>query len=174
MSLTHSDIAEIIRLVDRSTLDELVVEIGDLKVEVRRKGAMLPAADAPAALAPSAPRPPPPSPVPPEPSPPTPPAPAAAGQDRVPAAAGAPDLAEGQVAVRSPMVGAFYRRPAPDEPPYVEVGSEVEAEAPLCLVEVMKLYTTIYAKTRGRITRICAREAELVEYDQILFVVDPA
>lgn len=174
MSLTHSDIAEIIRLVDRSTLDELVVEIGDLKVEVRRKGAMLPAADAPAALAPSAPRPPPPSPVPPEPSPPTPPAPAAAGQDRVPAAAGAPDLAEGQVAVRSPMVGTFYRRPAPDEPPYVEVGSEVEAEAPLCLVEVMKLYTTIYAKTRGRIARICAREAELVEYDQILFVVDPA
>lgn len=177
MSLTHSDIAEIIRLVDRSTLDELVVEIGDLKVEVRRKGAMLPAADAPAALAPSAPRPPPPSPVPPEPSPPTPPtppAPAAAGQDRVPAAAGAPDLVEGQVAVRSPMVGTFYRRPAPDEPPYVEVGSEVEAEAPLCLVEVMKLYTTIYAKTRGRIARICAREAELVEYDQILFVVDPA
>lgn len=171
MSLTHSDIAEIIRLVDRSTLDELVVEIGDLKVEVRRKGAMLPAADTPAALAPSAPRPPPPSPVPPEPSP---PAPATAGQDRVPAAAGAPDLVEGQVAVRSPMVGTFYRRPAPDEPPYVEVGSEVEAEAPLCLVEVMKLYTTIYAKTRGRIARICARESELVEYDQILFVVDPA
>ena len=178
MSLTHSDIAEIIRLVDRSTLDELVVEIGDLKVEVRRKGAMLPAADAPAALAPSAPPPLPPSPEPvsPEPVPPepSPPAPAAAGQDRVPAAAGAPDLVEGQVAVRSPMVGTFYRRPAPDEPPYVEVGSEVEAEAPLCLVEVMKLYTTIYAKTRGRIARICAREAELVEYDQILFVVDPA
>lgn len=177
MSLTHSDIAEIIRLVDRSTLDEIVVEIGDLKVEVRRKGAMLPAADAPAALAPSAPPPLPPSPapVPPEPSPPAPPAPAAAGQDHVPAASvGTPDLAAGQVAVRSPMVGTFYRRPAPNEPPYVEVGSEVEADAPLCLVEVMKLYTTIYAKTRGRIARICAQEAELVEYDQILFVVDPA
>ena len=92
----------------------------------------------------------------------------------MPAAAGPPDLVEGQVAVRSPMVGTFYRRPAPDEPPYVEVGSEVEADAPLCLVEVMKLYTTIYAKTRGRIARICAQEAELVEYDQILFVVDPA
>lgn len=174
MSLTHSDIAEIIRLVDRSTLDELVVEIGDLKVEVRRKGAMPPAADAPAALAPSAPSPLPPALVSPEPSPSVPPAPAAAEQDHVPAAAGPPDLVEGQVAVRSPMVGTFYRRPAPDEPPYVEVGSEVEADAPLCLVEVMKLYTTIYAKTRGRIARICAQEAELVEYDQILFVVDPA
>ena len=170
MSLTHSDIADIIRIVDRSTLDELVVEIGDLKVEVRRKGAMPPAADAPAALAPSVPS----SPVSPEPSPAAPPAKAAAGQDRVPAAASAPSLVEGQVAVRSPMVGTFYRRPAPDEPPYVEVGSEVETDAPLCLVEVMKLYTTIYAKTRGRIARICAREAELVEYDQILFVIDPA
>ena len=172
MSLTHSDIADIIRLVDRSTLDEIVVEIGDLKVEVRRKGAMPPAAGAPAALAPSVPSSP--SPVSPEPSPAAPPAKAAAGQDRVPAAAGAPSLVEGQVAVRSPMVGTFYRRPAPDEPPYVEVGSEVETDAPLCLVEVMKLYTTIYAKTRGRIARICAREAELVEYDQILFVIDPA
>lgn len=64
--------------------------------------------------------------------------------------------------------------PAPDEPPYVEVGSEVEADAPLCLVEAMTLHTTIHAKTRGRIARIRAREAGLVEYDQILFVVDPA
>ena len=71
------------------------------------------------------------------------------------------------------MVGTFYRCPSPDEPPYVEVGSEVEVDAPLCLVEVMKLYTTIYAKTGGRIARICASDAELVEYDQILFVIDP-
>lgn len=167
MTLTHSDIAEIIRLVDQSTLDELVVEIGDLKVEVRRKGAMPPGPGAPAPAAP-------PSPVSPEPLPAVPPAPAASGQDSVPAAAGTPDLAEGQVAVRSPMVGTFYRCPAPGEPPYVEVGSEVEVDAPLCLVEVMKLYTTIYAKTRGRIARVCARDAELVEYDRILFVIDPA
>lgn len=71
------------------------------------------------------------------------------------------------------MVGTFYRRPSPDEPAYVEIGSEVEADAPLCLVEVMKLYTTIYAKTRGRIARICASDAELVEYDRILFIIDP-
>ena len=172
MSLTHSDIAEIIRLVDQSTLDEFVVEIGDLKVEVRRKGAGPAAPVAPAAPAPSAPVVP--APAAPEPPPAPPPAPTVAEQERGPVAPGEPTLGAGQIAVRSPMVGTFYRRPSPDEPAYVEVGSEVEVDAPLCLVEVMKLYTTIYAKTRGRIARICASDAELVEYDQILFVIDPA
>ena len=170
MSLTHSDIAEIIRLVDQSTLDEIVIEIGDLKVEVRRKGAMPAPPTAPAAPAPSAP----PAPTTPEPRRAAAPTPAVTEQDEAPAAPGEPILGEGQIAVRSPMVGTFYRRPSPDEPPYVEVGSEVEVDAPLCLVEVMKLYTTIYAKTPGRIATICASDAELVEYDQILFVIDPA
>ena len=172
MSLTHSDIAEIIRLVDQSTLDEFVVEIGDLKVEVRRKGAEPSAPGTPAAPAPFAPVAP--APTAPKPLPAVPPAPAVAEPDKSPVAPGAPTLAEGQIAVRSPMVGTFYRRPSPDEPAYVEVGSEVEMDAPLCLVEVMKLYTTVHAKARGRIARICASEAELVEYDQILFIIDPA
>ena len=165
MSLTHADIAEIIRLVDQSTLDEFVVEVGDLRVEIRRKGA----APAAASPAPSAP------PAPPESPPPAAPAPSARpGPDTETAGSAGPALGEGQVAVRSPMVGTFYRRPSPDEPPYVEVGSEVEVDAPLGLVEVMKLYTTIYARTRGRIADIGANDAELVEYDQVLFVIDPA
>ena len=168
MSLTHSDIAEIIKLVDQSTLDEFVVEVGDLKVEIRRKGAM-PSAPAGAA----APAPPSAAIPPPEP-PPRPPAPASTQPKSPPAPPGEPVLGEGQVAVRSPMVGTFYRRPSPDEPAYVEVGSEVEADAPLGLVEVMKLYTTIYAKTPGRIARVCANDADLVEYDQLLFIIDPA
>ena len=172
MSLTHSDIAEIIKLVDQSTLDEFVVEVGDLKVEIRRKGAM---PSAPAGVAAPAPSTPPPAAAsPPEPPPPAPPAPASEQPESPSAPPGEPVLGDGQVAVRSPMVGTFYRRPSPDEPAYVEVGSEVEADAPLGLVEVMKLYTTIYAKTAGRIARICASDADLVEYDQILFVIDPA
>ena len=172
MSLTHSDIAEIIKLVDQSTLDEFVVEVGDLKVEIRRKGAM---PSAPAGVAAPAPSTPPPAAAsPPEPPPPAPPAPASAQPKSPPAPPGEPILGDGQVAVRSPMVGTFYRRPSPDEPAYVEVGSDVEADAPLGLVEVMKLYTTIYAKTAGRIARICASDADLVEYDQLLFVIDPA
>ena len=169
MSLTHSDIAEIIRLVDQSTLDEFVVEVGDLKVEIRRKGAMPAAPAAPATpVAPVAPA----APAPVEPAPAVAPSPTVAEQDRAPAGLDEPTLGDGQVAVRSPMVGTFYRSPSPDDPPYVEVGSEIEADAPLCLVEVMKLYTTIYARTRGRIVRICANDAELVEYDQILFIID--
>ena len=168
MPLTHSDIAEIIRLVDQSTLDEFTVEVGDLTVEVRRKGAAATGTAAtPAPAAPAV------SPAPPAPAPSTPPVPAVPAPESAPAAPGEPALGEGQVAVRSPMVGTFYRRPSPDEPPYVDVGSEIEAEAPLGLVEVMKLYTTIYAKTSGRIARVCANDAELVEYDQILFVIDP-
>ena len=173
MPLTHSDIAEILRLVDQSTLDEFVVEVGDLKVEIRRKGATPSAPNAsadPAAFArapstSSSPSAAPPS-APPQPDPPE--------RKGAPAASDAPALREGQVAVRSPMVGTFYRRPAPDQPPYVEVGSEVEVDAPLCLVEVMKLYTTIYAKARGRIAWICENDAELVEYDQVLFIIDSA
>ena len=168
MPLTHSDIAEIIRLVDQSTLDEFTVEVGDLTVEVRRKGAA--AAGASATPAPAAPAV---SPALPAPAPSTPPVPAAPAPESAPAAPGEPILGEGQVAVRSPMVGTFYRRPSPDDPPYVDVGSEVEVDAPLGLVEVMKLYTTIYAKTPGRIARVCANDAELVEYDQILFIIDP-
>ena len=168
MPLTHSDIAEIIRLVDQSTLDEFTVEVGDLTVEVRRKGAAATGASAtPAPAAPAV------SPALPAPAPSTPPVPAAPAPESAPAAPGEPILGEGQVAVRSPMVGTFYRRPSPDEPLYVDVGSEVEVDAPLGLVEVMKLYTTIYAKTPGRIARVCANDAELVEYDQILFVIDP-
>ena len=179
MSLTHSDIAEIIRIVDRSTLDEIVVEVGDLKVEIRRKGAAPAAPGGVAAPAPAT------TPAPTTSLPTTPiaPAPAASESPRAApdlaersgsqAARGEPVLGEGQVAVRSPMVGTFYRRPSPDEPPCVEVGSEVEAGAPLCLVEVMKLYTTVYAKTPGRIARICANDADLGEYDQLLFVIDP-
>ena len=175
MSLTHSDIAEIIKLVDQSTLDEFVVEVGDLKVEIRRKGAM-PSAPA-GAVAPVAPAPSTPQPAaasPPEPPPPAPPAPASTQPKSPPVPPGEPILGDGQVAVRSPMVGTFYRRPSPDEPAYVEVGSEVEADAPRGLVEVMKLYTTIYAKSPGRIARVCASDAELVEYDQLLFIIDPA
>ena len=172
MSLTHSDIAEIIKLVDQSTLDEFVVEVGDLKVEIRRKGAM---PSAPAGAATPAPSTPPPAAVsPPEPPPPARPPPASTQPESPPAPPGEPVLGEGQVAVRSPMVGTFYRRPSPDEPAYVEVGSEVGADAPLGLVEVMKLYTTIHAKTPGRIARICANDADLVEYDQLLFIIDPA
>ena len=167
MSLTHSEIAEIIRTIDASDLDEVVIAIGDLRVEVRRKGSGA-GAGTEVRRVESTPAP-------------TRDGPAPREAARAPGAASLssrsapePVLQAGQVAVRSPMVGTFYRRPSPDEPPFVEVGSQVEPEAPLCLVEVMKLFTTVHAPGAGRVAAICVADGEPVEYDQLLFVLDAA
>jgi acetyl-CoA carboxylase biotin carboxyl carrier protein len=74
--------------------------------------------------------------------------------------------------VRSPMVGTFYRAPAPGAPPFVEVGQVVETNTTVCIIEVMKLMSSISAGTRGKITQILANNAELVEYDQVLMVIE--
>jgi len=72
------------------------------------------------------------------------------------------------------MVGTFYRAPSPDAAPFVEIGSSVRTGDPLCLIEVMKLFTTIAAEHDGRILQIGAENAELVEYGRTLFIIDPA
>jgi biotin carboxyl carrier protein len=77
------------------------------------------------------------------------------------------------VAVPAPVPGIFYRRPAPGQPPFVEVGSEVEADTQVAIVEVMKLMTYVTAGTVGRIIRVCVQDGDLVDEGQQLFVVDP-
>ena len=77
------------------------------------------------------------------------------------------------ILVRSPMVGTFYRRPSPEAAPFVEVGQEVEAGSTLCIIEVMKLMTSINASVRGKIIHIMVANAELVEPDQVLMVIEP-
>jgi acetyl-CoA carboxylase biotin carboxyl carrier protein len=72
------------------------------------------------------------------------------------------------------MVGTFYRAPSPQDPPFVEVGDRVEAGDPVCMIEVMKLFTTIEAQQAGRIVEIAVENATAVEYDQALFVIEPA
>lgn len=163
VSLTHSEIAEIIRAIDASELEEVVIALGDLRVEVRRKGAGTEAGTDLRRIETA-----------PAPAPPTPPdaAPGPGAVSLSSRSAPEPVLRAGQIAVRSPMVGTFYRRPSPDETPFVEVGSRVEAEAPLALVEVMKLFTTIHAPGAGRVDAICVADGEPVEYDQLLFVLD--
>ena len=161
MELTHADIADIIRLIDESSLDELVLEVGGVRIEARRKGAGVaapPSAPAPPAVPPRVPIATPP--------PATTPSSAAPGAHTI-------DVAPGQSTVTAPMVGTFYRRPSPDAPPFVEVGSRISAGDPLCLVEVMKLYTTITAEHSGTIVAIGAEDATLVEYAQVLFVIEP-
>ena len=80
---------------------------------------------------------------------------------------------EGLVEVRSPAVGSFYRRPAPDQDPFVEIGSDVAAGDPLGSIEVMKMFTNVTAEVAGTVVDICVDDAVLVEHGQVLFLIDP-
>ena len=77
------------------------------------------------------------------------------------------------VAVTAQHLGVFYRAPKPGAAPYVEVGQRVDVAAELCLLEVMKLFTAVKAHTAGIVRRICARDAEMVQYGEVLFYIEP-
>jgi acetyl-CoA carboxylase biotin carboxyl carrier protein len=95
-------------------------------------------------------------------------APPASAVDGTPAAA----MAEGLIAVRAPNLGTFYRAPKPGAPPYVEVGQRVEAATELCLIEVMKLFTSVHAGVAGVVRGVLVKDGELVEFDQPLFLIE--
>jgi biotin carboxyl carrier protein len=80
----------------------------------------------------------------------------------------------GLVDVEAPLVGTFYRAPAPGEPPFVEVGSRVEPDTQVCIVEVMKLMTAVVAGVRGTVAETCRADGEPVQYGDVLFRVRPA
>ncbi len=108
-----------------------------------------------------------------------PPTAAGAGPAAAEAAGGGPEEAgtaeeadEDLHEIESPMVGTFYRAPAPDAPPYVEVGDRVEEGETLCILEAMKLMNELESEVSGTIREICVENAESVEYGQVLFRVD--
>ena len=80
---------------------------------------------------------------------------------------------ENLVAIRSPIVGTFYRSPAPDAPPYVDVGDMVKPGQAVCIVEAMKLMNEIESDVTGKIVKILAKNEDPVEYNQELFMVEP-
>ena len=103
-----------------------------------------------------------------------PPSPAHQGSQTPQQAAGLPPEA-GKAAyheIRSPIVGTFYKSPAPDAAPFVEVGSTVEPGAVLCIVEAMKLMNEIESDVHGRIARVLVENGQPVEYDQPLFFIE--
>jgi acetyl-CoA carboxylase biotin carboxyl carrier protein len=159
MRLGYDQISEILKLIDSSSCEEFVLETGDVKLVLRRRPANGSASPAPFAAAPAG-------------APPSP----AAGPAPAPVLQRGPEATasyEGLDVVRAPMVGIFFRSPAPGAPPFVEVGSRVKAGDALCLVEVMKLFTTIAAERDGTVLEIGAENAALVEYGQVLFVMKP-
>ena len=104
--------------------------------------------------------------------------PASGGQDQGGGAAAAPaeepsSAGKGLVDVKSPMVGTFYRAPAPEAPPYVEVGTRVGKGQTLCILEAMKLMNELESEVEGVVREVLVDNADPVEYGQVLFRIDP-
>jgi len=78
------------------------------------------------------------------------------------------------VEVASPMVGTFYRAPAPDAPPYVDVGARVGKGSVLCIIEAMKLMNELESEVAGTVAKIMVENGQPVEYGQVLFLIDPS
>ncbi len=104
-------------------------------------------------------------------------APAVAGNND---SSGASDKGEGEkdeesqlLEIKSPMVGTFYRSASPDKPPFIKVGGQVEKGDVVCIVEAMKLFNEIESEISGKIVKVVSEDAAPVEYDQVLFLIDP-
>lgn len=78
------------------------------------------------------------------------------------------------VTIKSPMIGTFYRTPGPDKDPFVNVGSSIQVGSKLCIIEAMKTFNEIEAEISGKIVKVLVDNATPVDYDQPLFLVDPA
>ena len=104
------------------------------------------------------------------------PQPAASNQAAAPAekpkATEAP--ASNLLTIKSPMIGTFYRKSSPDKPNLVDVGSEVATGTVVCIIEAMKLFNEIESEIKGKIVKVLVDDASPVEYDQPLFLVEPA
>ena len=157
-------ITQLVETLEHSTFDFLQLELGDLKVTIGKgappghEAASAPAPSAPVRAAPAAVAVPPPAPAP-GPAPAKPQA-AAAVQD-------------GTVTVVAPMIGRFYAKPEPGAAPFVSVGTEVNPDSTVALVEVMKVFTAVRADVHGVVTEICVQDEQLVEYGQVLFRIRP-
>lgn len=85
-----------------------------------------------------------------------------------------PPPAKNLLEIKSPMVGTFYAKPKPDKPDYVSVGGTVKPDTVVCLIEAMKLYNDIKAEVSGRIAEVCVKNGDFVEFNQVLFRVEPS
>lgn len=99
---------------------------------------------------------------------------AAAPAGAAPAKSAAPARREGMKEITSPIVGTFYRAPKPDADPFVDVGSRVEPDTTVCIIEAMKVMNEIKAETRGVVKKILVDNASAVQYGQTLILIDPA
>lgn len=156
MSLSYKEVAEILKIVDASCCEEVILELDNTRLVVRRGGTasvdtgnIIPQPVAKPATEQQA----------------------AASANTSTATNIETDNDTAKFIVKSPMVGLFYRRPSPGEPVFVEEGSRVKEGDTLCLIEVMKLYTRIEATVGGVIESILVEDGKLIEFDQPLFAI---
>ncbi|MGV3764617.1 MAG: acetyl-CoA carboxylase biotin carboxyl carrier protein [Chitinophagaceae bacterium] len=161
--MDFKQIQELIKIVNKSNIGELTIEEQEFKITIKQKEEPVqqmiaapqamyaaPVAQAPAPAAPAP----------------------QAGAPAAPVAA--EPKADNLLTIKSPMIGTFYRSPSPDKPSFVQVGDEVAAGKVVCIIEAMKLFNEIESEVKGRIVKILVDDASPVEYDQPLFLVEPA
>ena len=177
--MTQEEIQDLIKFVAKSGVNEVEIERKDFKITIKSPGngnrrgkaalqepqtvqMAMPAGMAMPMQMPAA-----------MPAPLPAPAPAAAA---APAAkdASEPAADAGLIEIKSPMIGTFYRKPSPDKDNFVEVGSAVKVGDTVCVIEAMKLFNEIESEISGRIVKILVDDNSPVEYDQPLFLVEPA
>jgi acetyl-CoA carboxylase biotin carboxyl carrier protein len=161
--MDFKQIQELIKIVNKSNIGELHIEEKEFKITIKQKEEPVqqvltaaPMMQAPVMAA----------------------APAPAAPVAPAAQAGAPPAAEAKadhlITVKSPMIGTFYRSPSPDKPSFVQVGDDIAPGKVLCIIEAMKLFNEIESEVKGKIVKVLVEDASPVEYDQPLFLVEPA
>ena len=164
MNITQ--IQDLIKFVAKSGVSEVEIEQKDFKITIKTPGkgkqefvqvACAPMMAAPAPMAmPAA-------------------APVASAAPVAPVAPVAETpVASNLIEIRSPMIGTFYRSASPEKPAFVEVGSEIKVGDKVCIVEAMKLFNDIESEVSGRIVKILVNDMSPIEFDQPLFLVEPA
>ena len=157
-----SEIRDLIDFISKSGLNEVNIETKELKLQVKREpdqkvfkstSVVAPVAAAPvAAAAPAA-------------------ASAPAPASKAPAASS--DSGKKTIDIKSPMIGTFYRSSGPEAAPFVSVGDKISKGQTVCIIEAMKLFNEIESEVSGTVVRVMVENATPVEYDQVLFVVEP-
>ncbi len=167
-NMDFKQIQELIKMVNKSNIGELTIEQKDFKVTIRQKEEHItqvlsgPATSAYQQAQPQV---------------------AAPQQVAIPVTAASNEknkntadsqAASNLVTIKSPMIGTFYRKASPDKPNFVEPGDEVTKGKVVCIIEAMKLFNEIESEMNGRIVKVLVDDASPVEYDQPLFLVEPA
>jgi acetyl-CoA carboxylase biotin carboxyl carrier protein len=158
LNMDLKQIYDLIKVVNKSNIGEISIEDKDGKVTIKQKEEKITVTSAPAQVYSAA------------------PAPVASAQAAGPVASApsAPVVADNLVTIKSPMIGTFYRRAAPDKPLMAEEGTEVSPGKVVCIIEAMKLFNEIESEVKGTIVKVLVEDASPVEYDQPLFLVQPA